>query len=71
MPHLFLQSGERYREFLLPNGLPDYPDPQKRLVVTRHFLDKRELERYLLANAGATPRRVRHAARRPRAPRPE
>jgi hypothetical protein len=41
------------------------------LVVTRHFLDKRELERYLLANAGATPRRVRHAARRPRAPRPE
>jgi hypothetical protein len=65
MPHLFLQSGERYREFLLPNGLPDDRDPQKRFVVTRHFIAKRELERYLVAgSAGSSRRAARGASRR-------
>jgi hypothetical protein len=68
MPHLFLQSGERYQEFLLPNGLPDERDPQKRFVVTRNFLPKRELERYLVANASPTPAETpRLSGRRPRA----
>jgi hypothetical protein len=62
LPHLFLQSGERYHEFVLPNGLPDDRDPQKRFVVTRHFVGKRELERYLIANARPQPR-PRTAAR--------
>jgi hypothetical protein len=47
MPHLFLQRGERYREFLLPNGLPTDRDPQKRFVVTRHTIAREELERHL------------------------
>jgi hypothetical protein len=64
MPHLFLQSGERYREFLLPNGLPDERDPQKRFVVTRHFIAKDELERYLAANAGAKPAAKARRSRR-------
>jgi hypothetical protein len=55
LPHLFLQSGERYHEFLLPNGLPDEHDPQKRFVVTRKFVGKVELERYLATNASRKP----------------
>jgi hypothetical protein len=46
-PHLFLQNGDAYQEFLLPNGLPTQRDPQKRLVVTRKKIAKKELERYL------------------------
>jgi hypothetical protein len=68
MPHLFLQAGERYQEFVLPNGLPDERDPQKRFVVTRHFLPKRELERYLVANASPAPAGTpRRSGRRPSA----
>jgi hypothetical protein len=64
MPHLFLQSGERYREFLLPNGLPDERDPQKRFVVTRHYLAKSALERYLAGSAGSSRRAAPGASRR-------
>jgi hypothetical protein len=62
MPHLFLQKGERYREFLLPNGLPTDRDPQKRFVVTRKTLAKEELEAYLRPVMRAPRRsRARHA----------
>lgn len=47
VPHLFLQRGQRYREFLLPNGLPTKRDPQKRLVVTRKTVPARKLEQHL------------------------
>jgi hypothetical protein len=43
----FLQEGEAYREFILPNGLPTNRDPQKRLVVTRKTLPAKDLESYL------------------------
>jgi hypothetical protein len=48
MPHLFLQKGARYREFVLPNGLPTKRDPQKRLVVTRKLISSRKLEQRLM-----------------------
>lgn len=51
MPHLFLQKGERYREFLLPNGLPTDRDPQKRFVVTRKLLPASKVERRITAPA--------------------
>jgi hypothetical protein len=47
LPHLFLQKGARYREFVLPNGLPTKRDPQKRLVVTRKLISPRKLEQRL------------------------
>jgi len=47
MPHLFLQKGDEYQEFLLPSGLPTESDPQVRLVVTRQALSRRDLESYL------------------------
>jgi hypothetical protein len=64
MPHLFLQKGNAYQEFLVPNGLPTDRDPQKRFVVTRHTLPKKELEAYLKhpapAGAGEERRRKRN-----------
>ena len=50
VPHLFLERGGEYQELVLPNGLPTGPDPQKRLVVSRHTVPKRELEDYLGAS---------------------
>lgn len=47
MPHLFLQKGDEYQEFLLPNGFPTQSDPQKRFVVTRKTIPADELEAYL------------------------
>ena len=49
MPHLFLQKGSRYRELLLPNGLPTRRDPQKRLVVTRKTVPEKKLAQHLEA----------------------
>jgi hypothetical protein len=46
-PHLLLQKGERYRELILPNGLPTNADPQKRIVLTRKSIAAAELEHYL------------------------
>jgi hypothetical protein len=53
MPHLFLEKGRHYWELLLPNGLPSSTDPQKRLVVSRKALPKKELEDYLCLHAPA------------------
>jgi hypothetical protein len=47
VPHLFLQKGDVYQEFIVPNGLPTDDDPQKRLVVTRKTLPAEELEPYV------------------------
>jgi hypothetical protein len=47
MPHLFLQKGDEYQEYLLPSGLPSPRDPQVRFVVTRNSLPRKELEDYL------------------------
>lgn len=34
MPHLFMEDGSEFREFILPEGLPRKSDPQKKLVRT-------------------------------------
>jgi hypothetical protein len=47
MPHLFLEDGGRYRELMVPNGLPNDRDYQKKVVDTGSTLSKRELEQYL------------------------
>jgi hypothetical protein len=47
MPHLFLQKGGSYEEWMLPNGLPTSRDPQKRVVLTNDTVSKEELEQYL------------------------
>ena len=47
MPHLFLQTDDRYEEVMLPNGLPTEQDHQKKVVKTDHRLPKDELTAYL------------------------
>ncbi len=47
MPHLFLGRPGKYEECLLPNGLPDQNDTQKRIVPTGRAIGKDELERHL------------------------
>jgi hypothetical protein len=66
MPHLFLQKGDEYQEYLLPNGLPSQRDPQVRFVVTRDTLARKELEDYLKhpAPPGPGEERARRGARR-------
>lgn len=62
-PHLFLQKGERYRELVLPNGLPTNADPQKRIVLTRKSIAAAELERYLRRPAPPGPGDARRRKR--------
>jgi hypothetical protein len=47
MPHLFLQTDDRYEEVMVPNGLPTEQDHQKKVVKTEHHLPKDELTAYL------------------------
>jgi Protein of unknown function (DUF2795) len=47
MPHLFLQTDDRYEEVMLPNGLPTGQDHQKKVIKTDHRLPKHELTAYL------------------------
>lgn len=50
MPHLFLGHPGMYEEFILPNGLPDQSDPEKKIIATKITIGKEELERYLGAS---------------------
>lgn len=45
IPHLFLQdSGGRYREWILPKGVPSKGDHQKKLVRSGTLIDKDKVE---------------------------
>ena len=47
MPHLFLQDGEEFREYMVPNGLPTEGDYQKKVVTTDERLPRKKLKQYL------------------------
>ena len=47
MPHLFLEKGGHYQEWMVPNGLPTEDDHQKKVIRTDESLDKKDLEAYL------------------------
>jgi hypothetical protein len=66
LPHLFLQKGDRFQEFILPNGFPTRADPQKLIVSTRKSLQPGELERYLRHPAPSGPGDARRRTRRRR-----
>ena len=40
MPHLFLEEGNKYREWILPNDYPTKGDYQKKLIKTGDLVDK-------------------------------
>ncbi len=46
-PHLFLQKGAHFQELIVPNGLPDDSDNQKKVFSTDDTVAKDELEDHL------------------------
>lgn len=46
MPHLFLQEGDKYREWILPNNAPSEKDYQKKLVKTGKLVLKSKVEEH-------------------------
>ncbi len=47
MPHLFLEEGEKYREWILPNDKPTQGDYQKKLVKSGNLVSKSKVERHV------------------------
>lgn len=47
MIHLFMEDGEKYRELVLPEGLPTKSDHQKKLVRTKDKLSKSKVEEHV------------------------
>lgn len=47
VPHLFLQEGRKYREWLLPNNKPSVKDYQKKLVKTDHLISWSKVEKHI------------------------
>lgn len=47
IPHLFLESRDKYREFLLPNGLPTKSNYQKKLIRTEEKIDKGKVKEHV------------------------
>ncbi|WMJ73390.1 Rho termination factor N-terminal domain-containing protein [Cytophagaceae bacterium ABcell3] len=45
IPHLFLRDGKTYKEFLLPNDLPDKNDRQKKLVITKKRVQENKVKK--------------------------
>jgi hypothetical protein len=46
-PHLFLQQDGKYKEVILPNGLPTSSDDQKRLVDSDETISEDKLKKYV------------------------
>lgn len=47
LPHLFLQEGNKYREWILPNDKPSQKDYQKKLVRTGNMVSKSKVEEHI------------------------
>ena len=47
MPHLFLEKGNKYLEFILPNGLPTKSDHQKKLIRSDEQVQKDKVKEHV------------------------
>lgn len=47
IPHLFLEKGRKFLEFVLPNGLPTKSNHQKKLIRTDELLDKGKVKEHV------------------------
>lgn len=47
MPHLFMEKGDTYIEFVLPNGLPTKSDHQKKLVRSDKQVSKKKVKEHV------------------------
>ena len=53
MPHLFLEKGNEYLEFVLPNGLPTEKDHQKKLVRSDERVPKDKVKEHVEGKGNA------------------
>lgn len=53
MPHLFLQEGNKFREWILPNDKPTRGDYQKKLVKTGNLVSKSKVESHVKGKGNA------------------
>lgn len=47
MDHIFLEDGSKYRELVLPEGLPTKNDHQKKLVLTRDKIAEKKVKEHV------------------------
>lgn len=47
VPHLFLEKGEKFKEYILPNGLPTSKDKQKKIITSKRLVSKEKVESHL------------------------
>lgn len=52
VPHLFLEEGKKYKEYILPNGLPTAEDKQKKVIKTKERLSKEKVKSHLKSKGG-------------------
>lgn len=50
MDHLFMEDGKKFREILLPEGLPTKSNTQKKLVRTKEKLSKNKVQEHVKEN---------------------
>jgi hypothetical protein len=51
IPHLFLQEGNKFREWILPNDKPTEKDYQKKLVRTGNMVSMSKVEEHIKGSA--------------------
>ncbi|MFN6946859.1 MAG: hypothetical protein ACK4ND_18075 [Cytophagaceae bacterium] len=44
IPHLFLQEGKKYKEFILPKDLPTNEDKRKKLIITEKEVTEKKIK---------------------------
>lgn len=47
MPHLFIEEGDQYREFILPQGLPEGKDYRKKLIRSDKMVPKHKVKEHV------------------------
>lgn len=52
VPHLFLEQGKKYKEYILPNGLPSAKDKQKKVIETEELLSKEKVKAHIKGKGG-------------------
>lgn len=47
LPHLFLEEGDKFREWILPNNAPTEKDYKKKLIKTQDLLSREKVESHV------------------------
>lgn len=50
IPHLFMEDGNKFREFILPEGFPTGKDNKKKLIRTKEKLSKKKVDEHVQGN---------------------